>query len=151
MGVWMIDLKSAVNRSALDYYLERIVDGRLPSRSDIDPISMRAFLSHVILVDVLRDPALDFRFRLVGTYYQDFWSNDPTGKTFRECLGTGPGSTIWSALEETTEAKTPRTTTIKYVGPLKDIYDVEDCVMPLSTDGDTVDMFLVTCEYMAKK
>lgn len=147
----MIDLKSPINRSALAYYMERKTDERLPSRADIDPVSMRKFLARVILVDVLRDPELDFRFRLVGTYYQDFWSNDPTGRTLRNCDGTGPGSTIWDTLEDTITDKMPRTTTIKYVGPLKDFYDVEDCIMPLSSDGDTVDMLFVTCDYMLKK
>lgn len=44
----------------------------------------------------------------------------------------------------------PTTTTIPYVGPKKDIFDAEDCVMPLFGPDGSVDMLMVTCEYLPK-
>lgn len=122
----------------------------MPSRTDIDPLDMASFLPRVILIDVDQVPDLDFRFRLVGTYYSAFWSSDPTGKALRDIPGQGPGSILWSALAEVTETGAPMTTTIPYIGPKKELYDVEDCVMPLAADRRTVDMIMVTCDYMPK-
>lgn len=122
----------------------------MPARSGMDPADMVAFLPHVILLDVLRGGELDFRFRLVGTYFGEFWGADPTGRCLRHLEGKGPGSRMWSELEAAVVEAKPRSSSIPYVGPKREVYGVEDCIMPLAEDGVTVDMLFVTCEYLLK-
>src|SRR3546814_18752752 len=48
------------------YWRQRHVDGRPPSRAELDPLDFRYAIGLVTLVDVERDP-LRFRFRLVAS------------------------------------------------------------------------------------
>jgi hypothetical protein len=55
-------------------------DGGLPSRADIDPLDMpRGVLPNIWLIDVLRMPALRYRYRLIGTHVAKARDCDRTG------------------------------------------------------------------------
>lgn len=58
---------------------------RMPSRMDIMPWDMKAHVPHVLLADVI-DGGKDFRYRLVGTQLQNYFSDNPTGKLMSEAL-----------------------------------------------------------------
>ncbi len=142
-------LKSGINMQAAAYYRGLCDAHGQPGRQHVRPEDMVPFLSHVILIDVLRDP-LDFRYRVVGSYYWEFWQSNPTGKRMSEVPGQGPGSRIWQRLEGVVRNKRPVSTDIPYVGPKRNIFTAEDCVMPLAGDGVHVDMIMVTCEYLSR-
>lgn len=64
----------------LRYWESKRRDGRLPARSDIDPIEMRGLLSQLLLFEVIwTEPALRFRFRLAGTSFTHLVGRDITG------------------------------------------------------------------------
>ncbi len=67
--------------SIYDYWLSsHPADGGLPSRADIDPIDMpRGVLPNIWLIDVLRMPALRYRYRLIGTHVAKARDCDRTG------------------------------------------------------------------------
>ena len=78
------DIRHRALRALFGYWTERCPGpDRLPSRADIDPVRMKAFLPHVMLVDVTGDPAR-FRWRLLGTATIGWLHRDMTGRWFDE-------------------------------------------------------------------
>jgi hypothetical protein len=65
-----------------DFWAARCCDGRLPAKRDMDPVDMRAFLPHLVLTEVLRDP-LDFQYRIIGDAVAARLGNN-TGRRVRE-------------------------------------------------------------------
>lgn len=57
----------------------------MPSRQDIVPSDMRAHLRHILIADVV-DGGRDFRYRLIGTELQRYFSGNPSGKLMSEAL-----------------------------------------------------------------
>ncbi len=51
------------------------------------------------------------------------------------------------ANEEAVLGKKPMIARANYVGPKKDFMTVEDLLLPLSGDGDTVDMLMISLDY----
>ena len=62
----------------LDYWNAKRGDRRAPSRRDIDPIEMRAFLPYILMLDVV-GPEPRYRIRLMGTEYVRAVGADRTG------------------------------------------------------------------------
>ena len=128
-------------RCFYEYWLSIKPAGRLPGRQHLAPEDLRASLRRVFLVDVCRDP-LRFRYRLVGS--EVVWSRqrDPTGHWLDEVHPNGSLKPIladrYRFIAETGCATWRR-------GPsvwLRDVGHcfVENCLVPLARDGETVDM-----------
>ena len=122
--------------------------GRLmPARADIDPLEMKPWLSGTALIDVKRDPAAPngyaLRYRLIGSRPIILRGKDVTGMR----VETGYyGASLEAALEnyrlvieEKTQVydwdKTPSADGFAREG--------ETLLLPLSADGENVDMVLV--------
>lgn len=58
----------------------------MPSRSDIDPAEIVAFLPSIIILDVVSQDPLRLRYRLVGTMEAEARGGDPTGKLVGEAF-----------------------------------------------------------------
>ena len=69
------------------YWLAK-AKGRVPSRSDIDPVDVRELLPNLMLIDVVGDPAR-FRYRLVGTRVVQYTGFDFTGRCIDEMVFQG--------------------------------------------------------------
>ncbi|MCK6452283.1 MAG: PAS domain-containing protein [Alphaproteobacteria bacterium] len=125
----------------LDYWLERCRDGRLPARRDIDPLALPYVIGHLILVDVERDP-LRFRYRLIGSSLSLQFNLNLTGRLVDE----HPDPTIRRLANE---AYATVVTTARPLAYRRDAvinkrvrrYDV--LILPLASDGQTVDKILV--------
>ena len=145
-----VRLRSPVNISSLAYW-ERLRGARaMPSRADMSPVDMLSFLPNVILVDVMAEP-MDFRYRLVGTKVTlQMLHTDNTGKTMRELdfKGQGPDSKIFKNCAKVVETRQPLAGQTPYAGKNSDFKATEDIIMPLSEDGETVNMLFVTCEFI---
>jgi hypothetical protein len=61
-----------------------------------------------------------------------------------------PGSRIWNSLETVAVDKVPQVNRVPYIGPHRDFLSVVDIVMPLSADGDTVDMLFCFLEFVPR-
>jgi len=134
-------------RRALDYWTECRGDRAMPARADLDPTEMIAILPNVVLLDVEADP-LDFRYRLIGTVIEDHLAERYTGVALSEIPHQWPPSRIWSNCQKVVEDKVPLRSDIPYVGHKKDFVTVEDILLPLSSDGETVDKIMVVVEYL---
>ena len=121
----------------------------MPARADLDPCDIPELLPNLLLIDVAHDP-LDFRYRLVGTIV-DYHLREPrSGQWMSAIPHQRKGSVIWATLESVVTRKVPVVSTIPYVGPHADYKLSEDIILPLSDDGDTVNMLLVAVAYVAK-
>ena len=147
-----ISVASPVNQASLSYWILKRGDRLMPSRCDLFPPEMIAFLPNIILLDVLQEP-LDFRYRLVGTKITlQMLYTDNTGKTMRELVskGQGPGSKIFGNCQQAVETRRPVAAKTPYVGKNSDFKSTEDIILPLSVDGETVNMLFVTAEFLDK-
>lgn len=125
------------------YWRSKLRDGRLPSRSDIDPIDIPRLMQHVIMVDVKREPEFDFRYRLIGTYVVEHLFKDLTGSWFSEIEHQKAPSQIWQNCMRVAESAEPFLAGTPYVGPHQGYRIAEDIILPLADDGVTVDTLLV--------
>jgi len=75
-------------RTLNGYWQARSNGGKVPSRSDIDPVDVRELLPNLMMVDVVGDPAR-FRYRLVGTRVVQYTGFDFTGRCLDEMVFQG--------------------------------------------------------------
>jgi hypothetical protein len=74
-------------RKLNEYWLAK-AKGRVPSRSDIDPVDVRELLPNLMMIDMFGDP-LRFRYRLVGTRVVQYTGFDFTGRRLDEMVFQG--------------------------------------------------------------
>ncbi|MGB0631198.1 MAG: PAS domain-containing protein [Alphaproteobacteria bacterium] len=132
------------------YWASKCVDGRLPSRQDINPLEIPRLMPHVAIVDVRHEPEMDFFYRLQGTYIVEHLYQDHSGKWFSEIPHQKPPSQIWSNCAKVVESKMPLLANTPYVGPQSSFRDLEDLILPLSSDGELVDSLLVFVCYLPR-
>ena len=126
-------------RQALAYWESKRRGRPMPARRDLDPIEIPRLLPWVLLIDVLRDP-LDFRYRLIGTEVVAVSRDDFTGTRFSDLPGKGSDSVIWDNCLTVVRSKAPFSRRPPYVGPRDDVHSGQNLLMPLSSDGEQVDM-----------
>lgn len=133
----------------LAYWTGKRTGETLPSRSDIDPLEMAEWLGNLVLIDVLPDG--DFRYRLYGSNFVVKFGKEMTGHSISE-LEPAQQAVI---REEYDRARLSRSPTVRRytadfeVATLVAGYDGEEhatwerLVLPLASDGVTVDMLLI--------
>jgi hypothetical protein len=119
----------------------------MPSRTDIDPLEMKAWLAGTALVDVRYTPqgpaSYELRYRLVGTRPTELRGQDVTG--MRVEIGYF-GADLAAALENYRLVIQGKTLVFDWDRtPAADGFsrEGETLLLPLSTDGEGVDMVLV--------
>jgi len=127
-----------------DYWVSLRGDRAMPSRKDVDALHIPPeFLPNLMLIDVLHEPRR-YRYRLIGTQVVAASGEDRTGQTF-ENVGFFKAHPVvleqyncvvehgrpLHSLEPFTNFKTGGT------------YDVDRLLLPLSTDGRSVDTMMV--------
>lgn len=117
---------------------------RWPSRTDINPVDMKAYLQDIMLIDVQNAP-LDFHIRLAGTGYRRFMPYDPTGTRIADMPN---GDEIFTRFERVLALGQP------YMGlgmPLMwasvDFKRFNGLVLPLG-DGVNVNTLMLLVEYV---
>ena len=130
------------------FWRSRFSGGRLPSRRDIDPPSLGKLLQWVFLIDVGQDPP-SLRYRLIGTGITRFLGRDFTGRMIdEETYGDKAPMMrrIFLSAIETRDVTAARGR-LFYV-PTRSFLNFCCTVMPLSSDGETIDMLF--CGYAAE-
>jgi hypothetical protein len=119
----------------------------MPSRADLDPVDMRRWLPGVALVEVIRRPAADgpyrLRYRLVGTRPTRLRGREVTGLFVEDGYF---GASLAAALENyrlVIEEKKLVYDWDRTPSPSGFAREGETLLLPLSSDGETVDMVLV--------
>jgi len=138
-------------RDLLAYWRDKCAshgDGRrFPARADIDPLDLRSLLGNINLIDVVRpdpitgDMPIRFRYRLFGSEFVFYHGGDLTGvwvdeipnPVYREQLNAlymvvvNKGATPMVSYDYLLESRRHRFQAI---------------ILPLASDGETVDMIL---------
>jgi hypothetical protein len=127
------------------YWLERAGGRTMPARADLDPVEMRFILGHLLLVEVLRDP-LDFRIRLHGTELARRVGYELTGKMLDKLPVEDFRKLARHGFTATVENRHPlHLLSERAIG--NRVFGYEALTLPLSGDGETVDMLLVGLRY----
>ncbi|MEQ8818537.1 MAG: PAS domain-containing protein [Thalassobaculum sp.] len=123
-------------------------DGAMPMPGDIDPVDLpRDVLPHLLLVDVEHAPSLRFRWRLIGTYATRILGRDMTGRYWDEIYDERTFQRIAVGLEWVLRHRLP----VRTLGTAPDASEhfvrSESAIMPLSSDGRTIDRMLGAVVY----
>jgi hypothetical protein len=123
------------------YWDEKRAGRHFPARRDIDPVDIAFILGWVMLIDVTHNP-LRFRFRLHGSEMGARLGRDLTGRYVDEHPRPELGRHMYKAWSEV----------VSKARPMHGFYDdtldnrlvrFESLRLPLSSDGQTIDMLLV--------
>lgn len=111
----------------------------LPSRADINPAEIKPLLPDVMLWSA----AEPFLIRLVGDHIVRFVGANNTGKPATERMPPDAATSMRAVIATVIESKSPRFRLGKaYWLAGKSYRNFEACFLPLSADGETVDMIL---------
>lgn len=118
--------------------------GRLPQRSEIDPLNLPKLWPNLFLVDVVRteNAAPRFRFRLLGGAIVALESVRP-GQFIDEFEGMRDSERIMRHYHDTLDRRISiRSATLAWDHPTKEFITYHALLLPLSDDGQTVDTIL---------
>ncbi len=115
--------------------------GKLPCRADFSPLELTRLLPHIALVDVdYATGTPEFTFRLCGTQIAEDSGVDLTGKTWSHFPNSE--EVIRRAVQLTENLKPYYASNIQAKWAPKNFHHYSVLALPLSKDGDTVDMIL---------
>jgi hypothetical protein len=136
-------LRDDRHRRAFAYWRSKAPEGRLPGRSDIDPLEVPDLLPWLTLVDAIREgERLRLRCRLIGTEVVARFGRDITGLYAEEAY---PADYLAKALETYAaiiESRCPNLSRHQIPIAGRDHAEYDRLILPLAEDGETVDMFL---------
>ena len=140
------DLLDPQLRRLYAYWAAKRGGRAMPGRPDIDPLELHFILGNLILIDVLRAP-LRFRFRLYGTALAHRAGYELTGRMLDELPATEFRAFVEESFTKVVETGTPRWALRERVMDSKQ-YRYETLLLPLSRDGELVDMLLIGMRYI---
>lgn len=130
-------------RQLYDYWIDIAPPDRLPGRQHLSPIDIAPLLPRIWMLDVVRMP-LRYRYRLVGTAEVGTLGREVTGRWLDDVHPEFKDDPLLTARYRYI-AETGRPTWRR--GPVRWNHDhlhrlVENCLVPLASDGQTVDIIL---------
>ena len=129
-------------RRVYDYWQDKRGARAMPARADVDPGELRSVLPYLMLTDVL-DDGCRFRYRLFGTAVAEAFGLDPTGRFVDEVMSDPKyRAFIVGLYRDIVAMKRPIYSTTRYGGHRDVEMWTQRLMMPLSSDGEAVDMVL---------
>jgi hypothetical protein len=117
--------------------------GLLPGRRHFDPVAVPELLPHVWLIDVEPGPPLRFRYRLIGTALIEAGAPMRKGDYFDEVRNQPARDEVTDMLEAVVRERQPNWRRgAPKVAHAKHVSQLERIVLPLASDGQTVDILL---------
>jgi hypothetical protein len=115
----------------------------MPARADIDPTdpALRSHLGFILLADVVGEPPR-FRFRLIGSKITELVGRDSTGKWFDELYSPADYESVTAAYRWVVQNRAPLRITGNLRHANREWLDMESLDLPLSSDGENVDVIL---------
>jgi hypothetical protein len=118
----------------------------MPSRADMDPLDLPFVLGHLLLMDVT-GPPLRFRYRLIGSALTQRAGRDLTGRFVNELPEGDYRKSVIEWHTSVVEDRAPRRRlTRRVIDARWQHYEI--LTMPLSSDGESVDMTLTGLYYI---
>jgi hypothetical protein len=123
---------------------EQCQDGRLPCRSAFPPESLVPWIGHIQVVEVVsEDGTTRFRARLVGTRIVYYQGHDNTGLFLDQVIPADERDTILAPYRDCMDRCQPVYSVFYNCGSAAISSQLERMILPLASDGDHVDQFLV--------
>ena len=125
-------------------------DARIPARSEFGLDELRPLMGRLAILDVI-DGGADFRFRLYGSNIATAYRGEMTGKSVRE-YRPHFYTTITPGYLNCVTTRAPHYDQLEVDDQMM-LYRWERLILPLASDGTTVNMLLVasiTLEYQDK-
>jgi hypothetical protein len=132
-------------RQVLEYWEQKCAGRRMPSRADIDPLDLSHLLPQISLVDVVDDQRR-YVYRLVGTKDVAIRGYDPTGRSVLEAFFASSAEEALKNYDTVCSTRAP----LYVVDPFQSVdrfISEEDLFLPLSNDGQTVNMVMIFSAY----
>ena len=146
----MSDLEQQIRhpklRRLFGYWDSRRGERAMPARRDLDPVDFAYALPGIVLIDVLHKP-LRFRARLVGTMVVTRLGYDLTGHMIDELRDPTYRETILASYREVVAARRPSVVQRDEVAEGRS-FRYEVLRLPLSSDGEEIDMLMTAQEYL---
>lgn len=134
------DLSIPLLLRARDYWASKSRGDWFPGRDLIDPVEMKPFLAHVMLIDVSREP-LDFSYRVFGSALSLTSGKDYTGKSVRVLAPQSFADIVFEQYRDVLETRRPCRHEVVFT--LRGMsYRYERLTMPLARDGQAIDQLL---------
>lgn len=137
----------ADTRAVYHYWNRKRGTRAMPTRADIDPADLVPYLPTIMLVDVRPGRSITggpvYVYRLVGTAEVEVRGQDPTGHPVET---HGVGESLLAALgnyDQVYQSRAPWFDTYETLHTDRFIRDGESIFLPLSSNGQEVDMILV--------
>lgn len=122
-------------------------NGRLmPRRADLDPLEIPRYLPDICLVDVVPD-ARRYVYRLIGTNEATMRGRDPTGMAVGEGYFGTSAQSVFLNYDGVTKSRAPRLDRDPSITSDDRFIQHESIFLPLSDDGENVNMVLVFTVY----
>lgn len=118
----------------------------MPSRADLDPLDIRFAIGDVILVDVLEGTPPRFRIRLHGTNLSERTRFDLTGKMLDEMPAPEFRELSTRSFRRVVRTREPLHAHAERLLDNR-MQRYEAVILPLSSDGETVDRLMVGMIY----
>jgi hypothetical protein len=127
-----------------DYWVALRGDRAMPSRKDLDPLQIGTeFLPNLMLIDVLREPRR-YRYRLIGTHVVTASGEDRTGRMFENVGFFKVHPVVVEQYGRVADTGQPLYSLEAFSNFVSgSTYEVDRLLLPLSSDGRTVDMLVV--------
>src|SRR5262249_45302975 len=128
-------------RRLYDYWREKRGERIAPSRVDIRPDEIRDLLQHIYIIEAVGTPRR-FRFRLAGTTIVSEYGGRITGKFADEIDLDHVGQRILAEYETGVDRGEPIASLWHFTKLDGRELRYEHLILPLSSDGKTIDMLL---------
>ena len=133
-------------RAIYDYWDSKCGDRPMPRRADIDPVEIPRHLSNICLVDVVPDERR-YVYRLIGTNEASMRGRDPTGCAVGEAYFGTSKQSVFLNYDAVMETHAPRLDRDPSITSDNRYICHESIFLPLSDDGEQVNMILVYTVY----
>lgn len=133
----------------LAYWQGKCAGRAMPARADINPAEIKTLLPDLILVDVVykADAKPDFVYRLVGTRETEIRGANPTGRRVAEAFHGPSADNVLGCYLKVVAGKAPLLDDEYFFREDDNYADEANLFLPLSNDGQNVNMILVFTAY----
>lgn len=130
------------------YWQARRGERLMPSRGDIDPIEMKEWLGNLVLIEFLGGGVENFRIRVDGTNIAEYSGSDRTGTGAERITSAQERRVLFVQYGAVLDQRRPAYHETEFTNSEGRFMREEKLLLPLSADGDTVNMVLAGIYYV---
>jgi len=132
-------IESRIIRELFVYWQSKCAGRPLPRRVDIDPAEISGLIPNLLIADIELDP-FRVKYRLVGTRVVQMTGFEFTGKYLDEIALPDDEGPFLECYQTACAWRAPVATRIKWHLGDNSTGEYDICILPLSDDGETVNM-----------